>query len=129
MLQCLTQLQTTARRWVWIICLDHLTMGGTTSTPAAVPVVSGSPDPTWDQKNSGARITLAESSSEVVVGDDKVKQAYNKGKEEGVASFKSSLEQVAAQVYDGVHTKLTEIQADSMQRSRVLVSHLFFAYD
>jgi predicted Holliday junction resolvase-like endonuclease len=97
-------------------------MGGTTSTPAAIPVQSGISDPSFDQATSGVRITVA-GTPEVHVNEDKVQKAYNKGKEDGVASFQSSLEQVAAQVYDGVHTKLTEIQEGSLKRSAQLVSH------
>jgi hypothetical protein len=96
-------------------------MGGTTSAPAAVPVQSGIPDPSFDQATSGVRITVT-GAPELTVSEDKVQKAYNKGKEDGVATFQSSLEQVAAQVYDGVHTRLTEIQEGSLKRSAQLVS-------
>ena len=115
-------------------------MGGTTSTPSTpVQVQSGISDPTFDMKTSGVRITVADGAADskgtaslpvTAVSDnsDKLQQAYTKGKEDGVASFQSSLEMVAAQVYDGVHTRLTEIQTDSIKRSKQMVRLLHTSY-
>jgi hypothetical protein len=99
-------------------------MGGTASSPTPVQVQAGVPDPSFDQKTSGVRVTLAgqEEAPAVTSNDSRIKEAYAKGKQEGVASFQSQLEQVAAQVYDGVHTRLTQIQSDSIQRSKQMVS-------
>ena len=105
-------------------------MGGTTSAPNPVAVESGIVDPNFDQKTSGVRITSAEidaPTETIYSNNDKLREAFNKGKEEGVASFQSSLEQVAAQVYDGVHTKLTEIQSDSLKRSKETVRNLLYS--
>lgn len=101
-------------------------MGTTGSTPTSTgpSAQSGPADPSFDKVTSGVRITTAgESSStyDYVNVDDKIKQAYNKGKEDGKASFQSSLEQVAAQVYDGMHARLTDIQTDGLNKSKALV--------
>ena len=99
---------------------------GSTPTPTGPSAQYGTADPEFDKITSGVRITVAgESSSKVENNtDDKIMQAYNKGKEDGKASFQSSLEQVAAQVYDGVHARLTDIQTDGLSKSKILVRRI-----
>lgn len=102
---------------------------GSTPTPTGPSAQYGTADPEFDKITSGVRITMAgESNSnkvENISSDDKIKEAYNKGKEDGKASFQSSLEQVAAQVYDGVHARLTDIQTDGLTKSKALVRKRF----
>ena len=97
-------------------------MGATESVPAA-SVTSGVADPSFDQKTSGLRITgvTGDFGSELST-EERIKQAYSKGKEDGINTFQSSLEQVAAQVYDSVHSRLTAIQTESLEKSSKLVS-------
>lgn len=98
-------------------------MGAAGSSPASpISVQSGIPDPNFDQKTSGVRITTGAVEQKVIDTNINVKAAYDKGHEDGVNTFQSSLEQVAAQVYDGVHKQLADIQTDSLARSKQLVS-------
>lgn len=100
---------------------------GSTPTPTGPSAQYGTSDPEFDKITSGVRITVAgeSSSKNDFSNSDKIKEAYNRGKEDGKASFQGSLEQVAAQVYDGVHTRLTDIQTDGLNKSKALVrAHL-----
>lgn len=103
-------------------------MGASGSSPATPIVVeSGIADPHFDQKTSGVRITTA-ATEEKVDTHVNFKAAYDKGHEDGVNTFQSSLELVAAQVYDGVHKQLADIQTDSLKRSKQLVCGILFSF-
>lgn len=56
----------------------------------------------------------------------KLNEAYEKGKVDGTAAFQSTLEEVAAQVYDNVHTELTTIQSDSLEKSKTKVNNISY---
>jgi hypothetical protein len=90
-------------------------MGAAESTPAAKDAPL---DPSFDQKTSGVRITGTTEESV----EERIKRAYEKGKQEGLDSFSSSLEQVAAQVYDNVHSQLQTIQTDALVKGKIAVS-------
>ena len=97
-------------------------MGAVESTPSSpISVQSGTPDPSFDKMTSGVRITTG-TSEQKVDNNINFKAAYDKGHEDGVNTFQSTLEQVAAQVYDGVHKQLADIQSESLAKSKELVS-------
>ena len=106
-------------------------MGAAGSAPTT-PVTSGPVDPSFDQKTSGVRVTFAEGGTAAAAApavggndfsvEDRVKQAYAKGKGDGVASFQGELEKLAAEVYDNVHTQLSDIQQKSLNKSKQTVS-------
>ena len=96
-------------------------MGNAQATPTStgIPVESHSNHAAVSgDAASGVRI----SGQAVLTLEDKLKEAYEQGKQDGVATFQSTLEVVAAQVYDNVHTQLASIQKDSVQQSQQLVS-------
>lgn len=94
------------------------------SSSSPISVQSGTPDPSFDKVTSGVRITTGTAEQKVDTNIN-FKAAYDKGHEDGVNTFQSSLEQVAAQVYDGVHKQLADIQSESLAKSKELVSALF----
>jgi len=97
-------------------------MGATqSSTSSPISVQSGTPDPNFDKVTSGVRITTG-TAEQKIDNNINFKAAYDKGHEDGVNTFQSSLEQVAAQVYDGVHKQLADIQSESLAKSKELVS-------
>lgn len=97
-------------------------MGTAQSSPSSpISVQSGTPDPNFDKVTSGIRITTGTAEQKVDTNIN-FKAAYDKGHEDGVNTFQSSLEQVAAQVYDGVHKQLADIQTESLAKSKELVS-------
>jgi hypothetical protein len=114
-------------------------MGAAESTPSTSSTLSvkrGVLDPNFDELSSGVRITVSDSSSssglnnlsEAAISsttEAKLKESYEKGREDGVNSFKSTLEQVAVQVYESVHSKLTEIQSESLKNSQATVIFYF----
>lgn len=96
-------------------------MGAAQSSPTSpISVQSGTPDPNFDKMTSGVRITTGAAEQKVDTSIN-FKAAYDKGHEDGVNTFQSSLEQVAAQVYDGVHKQLADIQNESLAKSKDLV--------
>lgn len=100
-------------------------MGNTQTSASGIPIESATSQSV--DGSSGVRIT----GSAVLTLEDKLKEAYEQGKQEGVSTFQSTLEVVAAQVYDNVHSQLSNIQKDSLDQSQQLVSsrrHLCFFF-
>ena len=85
-------------------------MGASQST-TGVPVEGTAQ--TNSSPENGVRVT----GSAVQSLDDKIQQAFEQGKTEGLQSFQSSLEFVAAQVYDNVHSQLANIQQESLAKA------------
>lgn len=90
-------------------------MGQAQAIPANVKSVQR--DPNFEPTESSVRIT----GSLLRDIEQKIQNAYNEGREEGVGAFQSTLEQVAAQVYDNVHAQLVKVQDDSINQSAKLV--------
>ena len=79
---------------------------GAQQSSNAPPVVStfAAPDPSFTANpTTGVRVT----GNVIMEVEERIQKAYLKGKEEGEGSFQSSLEAVAAQVYDNVHQQLS----------------------
>ncbi len=91
---------------------------GNYQTTAGVPVQGGVPVADETVGDSGVRIT----GQAIQTLDDRVKEAYEQGRKEGVESFSSALEVVAAQVYDNIHSQLADIQKESLSKSESVVS-------
>jgi flagellar biosynthesis/type III secretory pathway protein FliH len=74
-------------------------------------------DPHFEPTESGVRITGG------LVHDieEKIQNAYNKGKEEASANFRSTFAEAAAQAYENLETKLNLIQEESLKTSTTLV--------
>jgi Tfp pilus tip-associated adhesin PilY1 len=104
---------------------------GAAQSSTSVPVQSGPKDPSFDGTTSGLRVTTsagellsAASPPTQLSGDseEKLKQAYAKGKEDGLAAIQGALEAVAAQTYDQMYNQLKELQTESVEKSKKLVS-------
>jgi hypothetical protein len=100
-------------------------MGLYYSTPAAVtvPIVEDKPKVQTDTQGitSGVRVTGDAAFTDI---EDKLREAYEKGKAEAQAGFQGALEMVAAQVYENVQSQLSNIQKDSLEKSDKLVRTL-----
>jgi hypothetical protein len=94
-------------------------MGASQSSEGGVPI-QGEVTPQQPVGESGVRIT----GTAVQSLEDRVKEAYEQGRMEGVQSFQSSLEIVAVQVYDNVQQQLAHIQQESLNKSESVVSNL-----
>lgn len=96
-------------------------MGASPSSPSKSIPINSVPNidmnansiPIEPIRKSGIRVT----GNVIEDVEKKIEQAYMKGKEEGAASFNTSLETVAASVYDKVHGQLIESQEKSINES------------
>jgi hypothetical protein len=93
-------------------------MGGTTSTPATVPVESGPQDSYLDQNPGGVRITVDKIGG---AQEDRHHSEHKNGDQNSSASFEHQFNAMAAQVYGMIDKELAEIQADSLQKSQKMV--------
>jgi hypothetical protein len=96
-------------------------MGGTTSTPATVPVESGPQDPYLDQNPGGVRITVDNGKIGGAQEDRPHSEHKNGDQNSSGASFEHQFNAMAAQVYGMIDKELAEIQADSLQKSQKMV--------
>lgn len=89
---------------------------GTSQSSTSIPIESvptNDPHFVSSSNTSGVRVT-----GQVIEDvETRIQTAYMKGKEEGASSFQSSLELVAAQVYDNVHEQLTKMQEEKLRQS------------
>jgi hypothetical protein len=69
---------------------------------------------------TGGRVRIAGPKIDV---EKAIQEAYEKGRAEGQASVKGMLEAVAADVYDNIHTQLTDIQTKQVQEAQKMVSY------
>jgi hypothetical protein len=89
---------------------------GAAQSPNSIPIESvPTSDPNFvpSPTSSGVRVT-----GQVIEDvESRIQNAYLKGKQEGASSFQSSLEIVAAQVYDNVHDQLAKMQEEKLEQS------------
>ncbi len=58
--------------------------------------------------------------------EQKIQEAYQRGKEEGLATIQQSLNAVAAQTYDQIYKQLSDIQSNELQNSKDLVNYFYY---
>ena len=54
--------------------------------------------------------------------ESKIQEAYTKGKQDGLSSFQTSLESIAAEVYGNVESQLSNIQQQKLEDAKRMVS-------
>mmetsp|Transcript_8935 Transcript_8935/g.8827 ORF Transcript_8935/g.8827 Transcript_8935/m.8827 type:complete len:160 (+) Transcript_8935:3-482(+) len=94
----------TQKRSFSFLCIFN--MGASNSTP-----VASTPSPSTEKPVSS-----------LLLAEDPVQIAHQKGKNEGLDSINRSFDAVAAEVYENIHTQLLGIQKDNLVKSQEMVS-------